>query len=124
MGIEETIMWIVIPVLLALVVSPMVSLFMLFKLRGEQKRQSELIAMLFLRRDGAPAQPKPVPPPPVTAPAAAFTPATVPLAKSSSLPPPVPMAKPAPVRAPASPPDNQPPPVNELQARAVAVLNK
>lgn len=124
MGIEETIVWIVIPVLLALVVSPIVSLIILYKMRGEQKRQSELLAMLFLKRDSVPARANPEPTPSVTPPVAASAPPPARPAQSRISPPPAPAAPPIPACPPVVPPVQQPPPVNELQAKAVAVLNK
>lgn len=126
MGIEETIIWIVIPVLLALVVSPIASLIMIIKLRGEQKRQSELIAMLFLRRDSSPVPPKPISPPAVTPSAAAQASGAVPLAKSMPLPPPAPPVQPAPPPPPVVPPVLPPRPraMNAAQAKAIDVLGK
>ena len=125
MDTEMMIFLIVVPVVLGLIVAPIISMIMTFKLRSEQKRQADVLAMLLARRETpSAAQAHPA------APAPAPVPVIIPVAK------PVPMAKP--VLAPpvasktATPPPlvppSAPPPLpvqpNELQAKASAVMRK
>lgn len=113
---------IVIPVALALIVSPVISMIMTFKLRAEQKRQAALLDSLLARRDAPPAPPKPVIP--VVAPVTITTsaPKPVPMERTVPVTPPSP-AIPKPSPRPATPP---PPPAvpNELQVKAAEVMRK
>jgi uncharacterized membrane protein len=115
---EEMIYLIVIPVLLALVVAPIVSMIMTFKVRGEQKRQAFLLEVLLARREMPPVPPpKPVPPPVVT---------PAPVEKTVAVAPPLPPVRPVPIVAPVAPPlpPAPPPEPNAMQVKAVEALKK
>jgi uncharacterized membrane protein len=121
MGIEEQIFLVVIPVLLALVVSPIISMIMTFKLRTEQKRQAAILERLMAGRETPAPPPKPVVPVPVPVTITTPPPQPAPLARTIPVSPPPVIPKPLP--RPVEPP---PPPAvpNELQVKAVEVMKK
>lgn len=123
MDTEATIALIVVLVL-ALVVSPIISMIMAFKLRGEQKRQAALLDRLLARSATPPARAEPhvvaSTPVPVTSPIPVVKP--VPAEKPIFEPIPVLPVMPPPTPKPVEPPAPAEP--NELQAKAAEVMRK
>jgi len=116
MDIESTIVLVVIPLALALIVSPVISMIMTFKLRAEQKRQAALLDSLMAGRETTPARPKPVAPVPAPVTITPPLPKPVPMGRTIPVPPPPPPVIPEPVSRSVAP--------NELQVKAVEVMRK
>jgi uncharacterized membrane protein len=115
---SETMIWLVVAVALALIVAPIISMILAFKIRGEQKRQADVLAILLARRETPPAQPKPVVP--VPAPVIPVA-QPMPVQKPVFVPPPIPKEKAASVPPPLMPPPKEP---NEFQVKATEILRK
>ncbi|MEI6515011.1 MAG: DUF2339 domain-containing protein [bacterium] len=123
MDTEATIALIVV-LALPLVVSPIISMIMAFKLRGEQKRQAALLDRLLARSATPPSRAEPhvvaSTPVPVTSPIPVVKP--VPAEKPIFEPIPVLPVMPPPTPKPVEPPAPAEP--NELQAKAAEVMRK